>query len=127
MIGRAEIAQADMRLGVQPLLQCYSEPRLAHAGFAGDQHDLAGAPWRAPSDATTVRSPRREAPCNASNRLATALGRSTCHAHTGPAIPLTSTAPSSRYSKRSPRSRRVLGPITTALGLARACNRAARF
>ena len=66
-------------------------------------------------------------PRNASNRLATTLGRSTCQAGTGAAMPLTSTAPRSRYSKRSPTSRRVPAAMTTASGSARACRRAARF
>src|SRR5262252_3090770 len=42
-------------------------------------------------------------------------------------MPLSSKGPRSRYSKSSPRSRRVLGPITTVPGSASACNRAARF
>ena len=66
-------------------------------------------------------------PRNASNRLSTALGRSTCHAGTGSAMPFSSTAPRSRYSKRSPTSRRVLAAITTVSGSAKACRRAARF
>ena len=66
-------------------------------------------------------------PRNASNRLATTLGRSTCQAGTGAAMPLTSTAPRSRYSKRSPTSRRVPAAITTASGSAKACRRAARL
>ena len=57
------------------------------------------------------------APCKASKRLATALGRSTCQAGTGAAMPFTSTAPRSRYSKRSPTSRRVPAAITTVSGL----------
>jgi hypothetical protein len=43
MIGRAEIAQAEMRLGLELLLQCRDDARLAEAGFARDQHDLAVA------------------------------------------------------------------------------------
>jgi hypothetical protein len=43
VIGRAEIAQMEMRLGVQVLVQCCGEARLAEARFAGDQHDLADA------------------------------------------------------------------------------------
>jgi hypothetical protein len=39
-------------------------------------------------------------PRNASNRLAKTLGRSTCQAGTGVAMPLTSTPPRSRYSKK---------------------------
>ena len=42
-------------------------------------------------------------------------------------MPLTSTAPRSRYSNRSPTSRRVPAAMTTASGSARACSRAARF
>src|SRR6516164_11667750 len=66
-------------------------------------------------------------PCKASKRLATALGRRTCQAGTGAAMPLTSTAPRSRYSKRLPSSRRVLAAITTVSGSAKFCSRAARF
>jgi hypothetical protein len=66
-------------------------------------------------------------PRNASNRLATLLGRSTCEAGTGLAMPFTSTAPRSRYSKRSRTSRRVLAAMTTASGSARVCRRAARL
>ena len=43
VIGRAEIAQSDMRLGLEPLLQCCDDARLAEAGFAGNQYDLAVA------------------------------------------------------------------------------------
>ena len=43
VIGRAEIAQAEMRLGVEALLQCRGDARLADAGLARDQHDLAVA------------------------------------------------------------------------------------
>ena len=43
MIGRAEIAQAEMWLGVKALRQCRDYARLADAGLAGDQHDLAVA------------------------------------------------------------------------------------
>ena len=66
-------------------------------------------------------------PRNASKRLATASGRSTCHAGTGASMPFTSTPPSSRYSKRSPTSRRVPGAMTTAPGSARVWSRPARF
>jgi hypothetical protein len=41
IIGRAEIAQTNMRLGVEPLRHYRGDSRLANAGFAGDQHDLA--------------------------------------------------------------------------------------
>src|SRR5882762_1411693 len=43
VIGRAEIAQAEIWLGVEALLQCRNDARLADAGFARDQHDLAVA------------------------------------------------------------------------------------
>jgi class 3 adenylate cyclase len=66
-------------------------------------------------------------PRNASNRLVTTLGRNTCQASTGSVMPLTSTGPISRYSKKSPASRRVRAAITTASGSAKACKRAARF
>src|SRR5215472_4939396 len=61
-------------------------------------------------------------PRNASKRLATPLGCNTCQAGTGAAMPFTSTAPRSRYLKRSPTSRRVAAAITTAPGAAKACN-----
>src|SRR5580704_2373119 len=41
MIGRAKIAQAEMRLGMEAFLQRRGDARLAEAGFAGDEHDLA--------------------------------------------------------------------------------------
>src|SRR5215472_5282641 len=66
-------------------------------------------------------------PRNASNRLSTALGRNTCQTRTGAAMPFTSTAPRSWYSKRSPTSRRVPAAMTTAPCSASACSRAARF
>ncbi len=66
-------------------------------------------------------------PRKASNRLATTLGRSTCHTGTGAAMPFTSTAPRSRYSKRSPTSRCGPAAMTTVSGSARVCSRAARF
>jgi len=69
----------------------------------------------------------KAAPRNASKRLATLLGPSTCQAGTGAAIPFTSTVPRSRYSKRSATSRRVLAAITTVPASASVCNRAARF
>ncbi len=40
MIGRAEIAQAEMRLGVEALLQCRGDVRLAEASLARYQYDL---------------------------------------------------------------------------------------
>src|SRR6516164_839738 len=41
VIGRAEIAQAQMRLGPEALRQCRGDARLADSGFARNQHDLA--------------------------------------------------------------------------------------
>src|SRR6516225_5504341 len=41
VIGRAEIAQTDMGLGLEAPFQLCSDARLADAGLAGDQHDLA--------------------------------------------------------------------------------------
>jgi hypothetical protein len=43
VIGRAEIAQADIWLGVEALRQRRGDARLAEAGFARDQHNLAVA------------------------------------------------------------------------------------
>ena len=43
VIGRAEIAQTRMRLAAEPLRQRRDDARFADPGFAGDQHDLAGA------------------------------------------------------------------------------------
>jgi hypothetical protein len=37
VIGRAEIAQAEVRLGVEALRQCRGHARLADSGFTGDQ------------------------------------------------------------------------------------------
>src|SRR6516225_12435561 len=42
-MGRAEIAQAEMRLGVQAFFKCRGNARLADAGLARDQYDLAVA------------------------------------------------------------------------------------
>jgi hypothetical protein len=41
VIGRAEIAQAQVWLGAEAIYQCCSDARFADAGLAGDQHDLA--------------------------------------------------------------------------------------
>ena len=43
VIGRAEIAQTEMWLDVEVLVQCLSDARFAEAGFAGDEHNLAVA------------------------------------------------------------------------------------
>jgi hypothetical protein len=43
VVGRAEVAQAQTRLGMKALLQCRGHARLAEAGFTRDQHDLAVA------------------------------------------------------------------------------------
>ena len=60
-------------------------------------------------------------------RLSTEAGRSAAQALTGPEIPLRSCAPSPSRSNRLPRSLRVLSAITTPLGSATPCKRAARF
>src|SRR6516225_8946678 len=41
MIGRTEIAQAELWRVTQPLRQCRGEARLAESRLARDQHDLA--------------------------------------------------------------------------------------
>src|ERR1700731_3573906 len=43
VIGRAEIAQAEMRLGGQAFLKCPGDARLAAPRLACDQYDLAVA------------------------------------------------------------------------------------
>src|SRR6516165_268994 len=40
VVGRTEIAQAEMRLAAEPLLQSGHNARLADAGLSGDEHDL---------------------------------------------------------------------------------------
>jgi hypothetical protein len=70
VIGRAEIAQADMRLGGEALLQRCGDARLAETGFAGDQplprahrrnSRSISSPW--PTSRVSAN------PRNASNRL----------------------------------------------------------
>src|SRR4051812_42491863 len=46
VVGRAELAQHRVRLADQPLLQCSDQARLADAGLAREQHDLALAVLR---------------------------------------------------------------------------------
>jgi hypothetical protein len=43
VVGRAEVAQAQTRLGTKALLQCRGDAGLAEAGFARDQHNMAVA------------------------------------------------------------------------------------
>ena len=57
----------------------------------------------------------------------TPLGPSTCHAATGASNPFTWAVPRSRYSNRSPSSRRVASAMITPFAGAIACSRAARF
>jgi hypothetical protein len=104
-----------MRLCVESLRQCRGDARLAEAGFAGDQHDLAVAflGARPAAQCRSISSSRPTSrvsvdPCKASNRLSTTLGRITCQVGTGAAMPFTSTAPRSRYSKRSPTQRHLI-------------------
>ena len=65
--------------------------------------------------------------CIASNRLSTVVARNAAQARAGPAMPLRSLAPRSCSSNRFPRSLRVLSAMTTMLGSAVPCRRAARF
>src|SRR5260370_1146488 len=39
VVGRAEVAQAHMRLALEPGQQAFSDARLADAGLAREQHD----------------------------------------------------------------------------------------
>jgi hypothetical protein len=73
MIGRAEIAQAQMRLGLELLLQCGGEARLADARFAGEQYDLTfSRPGASPTPASGG-----SARCGRRFRLARVLGNRT--------------------------------------------------
>jgi hypothetical protein len=81
-----------------------------------------------------VRSPRRGQPAGSASIRARPRtgsqrrsGAAPARPASGAAMPLTSTAPRSRYSKRSPTNRRVPAAMTTASGSAKASKRAARF
>ena len=69
----------------------------------------------------------RPVACSASKRLSIELDRSATQARSGPAIPLRSFALRASSSKRLPSSLRVPSAITTVLGSAIPCRRAARF
>src|SRR5262252_6792978 len=85
MVRRAEITQVIIGFFVQPLCQRGSDPGLADAGLARNQHDLAFSllcalpsarqkfELLAPPDERLGEDAR-----SASNRLATAVGQSTC-------------------------------------------------
>jgi hypothetical protein len=112
-----------MRLGLQALLQCGNDARLADPGFAGNQYDLAvpdlaRAQRRNSSSISSSRpiSGLSAAPRNASNRLATTLSPSTCQLRIGAVPSAAAMAPSSRQSNRSPIRRRVVESIITASG-----------
>jgi hypothetical protein len=82
VIRRAEVTQAEMRLGVG-LLQRRDRARLAESGLAGDQNDLAVARVGAPGGASAGRFLHRcqtsrltADPRDASNRLEIALRHS---------------------------------------------------
>jgi hypothetical protein len=91
VIRRAEVAQAEIRLVAEPLRKCRDDPRLADAGSPE-----TNTTWPSPAlaraqrrNSKSISSSRPTSglsvdPRNASNRLATALGRSACHADTGP-------------------------------------------
>ena len=101
MVRRAEIAQPGVRLTTDPFHDGLSNTRLADPGLASDQHDLSITPLGLlpatqqqlglfvlpTSSVVAVRS--------ASNRLSAALARSTCHAGTFWARPLSATVPRS--------------------------------
>src|ERR1700751_5786854 len=105
MIRRAEIGQAEGRLGLEAISKCRGEARLADARLTGHQHDLAVACFgtqrrnrRSISSSRTIIGVSWD-PRNASNRLPMALGHKTCEAGTGAAMPLSSISPRSRHSK----------------------------
>jgi len=107
---------------------------LAEAGFPRDQHDPGRLPpWRAPQRRRN-RSISSSRPTSRVNAIrANASTGSRRHRAQQPAKPapagdaLHLDGAGSRYSKRSPTSRRCSRAMTTASGSARACSRAARF
>ena len=101
-----------MRLGAEALRQCRSDARLADAGFARDQHDLAvarlGARPAAQQQVDLLVAADQRGQRRSAQRLEPARDDARTQylpAGTGPAMPFTSTAPRSRYSK----SRRPAG------------------
>jgi hypothetical protein len=125
MVGRAEIAQARMRLAFEPRQQVFSDARLTDAGLPGEQYNptLTGLGLIPPAQQQWDSAPA----CRASNRLTPTVSPRTRHASTEGGSPFSSLAPSAWQSNIPPTSRRVLAAITTSPGAATACSRAARF
>ena len=107
VVRRAEVAQANVRLARDPLLQRSGETRLADARLARKQNNLTLAALGslpAPEqqfDLLLAPDQRRLPPegCSASKRFSTALSPKTRQARTGSAKPFTSTAPRSRIRR----------------------------
>ena len=100
---RAEIAQPNRPLGLEPLLQCRGNPRLADAGLSGNQHDLTfavlGLGPSSQQQLDFLVAADERAQCCRTQGLEAAfevLSLSTCQAGTGSASPLIATAPRSR-------------------------------
>ena len=121
-----KVAQMIIGFFMEPLRERDGHSRFAYPRLAGEQHGLAF------SLLCTLLSTHQkfqllarptsgigEDARSASNRLTTALGRSTCQADTAPVKPRASTAPRSRYSNNPPMSRRVFSSIRMVFGSAR--------
>ena len=116
-MGRAEVAQAEMRLGVEALLQCRDDARLADAGFARrPARSGRRPPWRAPSGAATDRFPRRGRPAGSAPIRVTPRTGSRRHSLPAPATGASARCRSwfrlrrdREQSNRLPISRRVAG------------------
>ena len=118
VVRRAEVQEAGVGLAGEALLDRAGDPGLADPRLAREEHHAAlvllpGLPPPPEQQVDILLAPderrrRPLPPCSASNRLSTALSRSTRHARTGSAKPFASTAPRSAYSKRPPIRRCVL-------------------
>ena len=136
VVGRAEVAQAGVRLVAEALAQRLHEARLADARLAGRAarpgprppwpaaSGRAAAPSSCSRPTSGARRRRRAAPRSGPRRR---LGPSTRQARTGSAKPFRRLAAEIGDSNRPPTSRRVLCAITTVPGSASACRRAARL
>src|SRR5262245_9278649 len=112
MVLRAKVPQARVRLRRDTLEERRCQSRLADAGLAGEQYNLAlTAPGALPPAGekldfllAATKGVRADTLCSASNRLSAKLGRSIRQARTGSTIPFSSTEPRSAQSKRLPSS-----------------------
>jgi len=77
VVRRTEIAQPEMRLAAEPLFQRRCNARLANAGLAGDQHELAvaglGARPAEQKQVDLIVAADKWGQCRSAQRLKTAL------------------------------------------------------